>query len=116
MKKSNELSNIIDVALGKVPVINSIEMSEEEKVVKFLEHIGLDEGVDFCIDEGEVMIPDDMELDDEIKMFESKKFKKYPNIEFKMVGEEVHVTSPNTDFDSIKIPQCVYQFAEAHIK
>jgi hypothetical protein len=116
LKQSEKISQIIEEALGKKPIDNSLELSEEERLVKFMEHVGMDEGIDFCIDDGEVYIPEDMELEDDIKLFESKKFKKYPDVEFKMLGEEVKVVSSNPVFDSIKVPLCVYQVIESHIK
>lgn len=111
MKISEEVSMVVEEALATG---TKDGFSVEENLVNFFEHLGLEEGVDYCIDEGEVFIPDDVELDEDYKLEESKNFKKWSGVNFKPSGDMVSVEVEHPEIKPLTIPNAVYQFLEKY--
>lgn len=111
MKVSENVSWVVNEALATG---TEDGFSREENLVSFFEHLGLEEGVDYCIDEGEVYIPDDAELDESFKLVESKNFNKWSGVNFRPSGDSVLVDVEHPEIKPLEIPVAVYQFLEKY--
>lgn len=111
MKVSEEVSMVIEDVLA---IGTDDGFSGEENLVNFFEHLGLEEGVDYCIDEGEIYIPDNVDLDEDFQLVESKNFNKWSGVNFKPSGNSVLVEVEHPEIRSLEIPVAVYQFLEKY--
>jgi hypothetical protein len=86
--------------------------SNDEKLVSLLECIGLNEGFNFCYDEGEILIPDEVEFDLKKKLPQGKNVKliNFPGVSFDTTGKEIVATFISEDIEqSVVVPLYVYQ-------
>lgn len=89
MNISRKINNMIDKLNEEE--INLPEMSNDEKLVEFLDSIGLQEGHDFCYDEGEILIPDESDADSIVVNVDKLKEinKKWLNITVEEIGKSL---------------------------
>lgn len=91
---------------------SEIEESNDQKLVEFLECIGLNEGIDFCYDD-EILISDEIDTETLKSELNTSKF---PTVKFEKIGEDMvakYITG-NQVTKSVVLPLSVYQLLLYH--
>lgn len=80
---------MIDNLINEEELPDSPEKTNDEKLVELLEAVGLQEGHDFCYDEGEILLPDELDVEDtEVDYNKIKDLNtKWPNISIESTGK-----------------------------
>lgn len=101
MNTSDQISNLIDDTL-----LPESEILVTQHLIDFLESIGIEEGIHYCVDD------DDICPRSTIKLQESMDFdlsKKLPNIDFLVTNGSVLATN-KLDHSFIKLDPAIYKF------
>jgi hypothetical protein len=70
-----------------------------EVVIQFLESLGIEEGIDFVVENDDIYPASSFDVDPDIKPFKNLSFEKWPKVSFSYDGEEdVSVSSAGEKF------------------
>jgi len=102
MNLSKQVINMIEEA-----EYTEIEESNDQKLVEFLESVGIQEGIDFCYDD-EILISDEIDTDSLASELNTSKF---PTVKFEKKGEDMVARYITEDqiVKSVVLPLSVYQ-------
>jgi hypothetical protein len=84
-----------------------VEESNDQRLVEFLESVGIQEGIDFCYDD-EILISDEIDTESLASELNTSKF---PTVKFEKMGEDVvarYITGDQI-VKSVVLPLPVYQ-------
>lgn len=114
MNLSRKVSKMIKKVSEELsPIDTPPDKSNDEKLVSLLECVGLAEGFNFCYDEGEILIPDEVEINPNRNIMKSKSVKlaKCPNVSFDTSGKDIVATFKDMEENqqSVLVPLYVYQ-------
>jgi len=84
-----------------------------EAVTQFLSQLGIEEGIDFIVEDDDIYPSSSIDVDPDLGPFDNLSFQKWPNVSFSYdgKGEEVSVTSPGQKF---KMPLGVFFLIRHH--
>jgi hypothetical protein len=113
MNRSEEVIEMLESTMFKE--INGFEEIGED-TVEFLTLLGLEEGVDFTINDGDILLPPSVGLDENFESFQTLVHNKWPDIEFVCNEDSVTATYKNLEDEPMKInlPLPIYQIVKHH--
>jgi len=92
----------------KMDELRDSEFSNDEKLVEFLESVGLREGIEFCYNDSQILISEDVDVD----LLKGKSITRdFPNVTFDLQGNTMTARYLDTSshLKSVVLPDSVYQ-------
>lgn len=83
-----------------------------EVLVNFLERLGIEEGIDFIVEDDDIYPSDQFDIDFDIKPFTDLKFDRWPNVSFSYDSDVVTVV--DSSGETFTIPLGVFFLIQHH--